>query len=89
MALEALHRLRGTTVSRDWDARCAIRMSNIILRDAQNAKVLNDAAWILAVFKRVPLHDPMRAKELATKACELTQYKSAASLDTLACAHAA
>jgi len=52
-------------------------------------KPVNDLAWVLATAAESSVRDPKRALELATKACQMTQYKNWNSLDTLAAAHAA
>jgi Tfp pilus assembly protein PilF len=51
--------------------------------------VLNNLAWIRAAHPNPQLREPNRAIQLATKACELTQHKEPAVLDTLAVAYAA
>ncbi|MDZ7618318.1 MAG: tetratricopeptide repeat protein [Patescibacteria group bacterium] len=50
--------------------------------------LLNNFAWVLATSPQETLRDGKRAVELATKACELTEYKQAHILSTLASAHA-
>ena len=54
-----------------------------------SANVLNNLAWLLAAVDDVSIQDANRAIELAQRACELTDYKDAAILDTLAVAYAA
>ena len=49
---------------------------------------LNNLAWVLCTSPTDKLRDPKRAIELAKKACELTEYKAAHILSTLAAAHA-
>lgn len=49
---------------------------------------LNNLAWVLCTSPTDELRDPKRAIELATKACELTEYKAAHILSTLAAAYA-
>ena len=49
---------------------------------------LNNLAWVLATSPREKLRDGKRALELATKACELTNYRAGHILSTLAAAHA-
>ena len=48
----------------------------------------NDLAWILATCPDPKHRDGKRAVELATKACELTDWKNAYAIDTLAAAYA-
>ena len=50
--------------------------------------VLNNLAWILATHENSSFRDGARAVQLAEKACTLSGYKSAISLDTLAAAYA-
>jgi len=50
--------------------------------------LLNNFAWVLATSPDDKLRDGKRALELATKACELTEYKPAFMLSTLAAAYA-
>jgi len=49
---------------------------------------LNNLAWVLATSPDEKLRDGKRALALATEACELTQYKAAHILSTLAAAYA-
>jgi tetratricopeptide (TPR) repeat protein len=49
--------------------------------------VLNNLAWVLATSTDEKLRDGKRALELATKACELTEYKVSHILSTLAAAY--
>jgi Flp pilus assembly protein TadD len=48
----------------------------------------NELAWLLSTASQQKIRDGGRAVELATKACELTGYKDAGCLDTLAAAYA-
>lgn len=50
--------------------------------------ILNNLAWVLATSPDDKLRDGKRAIELATLACELTEYKAAYILSTLAAAYA-
>ena len=50
--------------------------------------VLNNLAWILATHPDAEVRDGAEAVRLAERACELTQYKLPAMLDTLATAYA-
>lgn len=50
--------------------------------------LLNNLAWVLATSPDENLRDGKRAIELATKACELTDYKADHILSTLASAYA-
>jgi len=57
------------------------------LRPADTA-LLNNLAWVLATSPEGTLRDGKRAVELATQACELTDYKTPHILSTLAAAFA-
>src|SRR5580700_2792973 len=50
---------------------------------------LNDLAWMLATSKDSRVRDGRRAVAIATKACSLSNWKNAFSIDTLAAAAAA
>jgi len=50
--------------------------------------VLNNLAWVLATSPDEKLRDGKRAIKLATKACELTEYKAPHILSTLAAGYA-
>lgn len=54
----------------------------------KDSSVLNNLAWVLATSPEPSLRDGKRAVELATKAAELTDYKAAHILSTLAAAYA-
>ncbi|MCF7956734.1 MAG: hypothetical protein K9M75_13105, partial [Phycisphaerae bacterium] len=55
----------------------------------QRSEVLNNLAWLRAVYNGRNSFDPSKAVKHALKACELTQYKKANYIDTLAIAYAA
>jgi Flp pilus assembly protein TadD len=54
----------------------------------KSALAYNDYAWLLATCPQADLRDGRKAVEYATKACTLSQWKDAPSLDTLAAADA-
>ena len=56
--------------------------------EPDNPGTLNNLAWVLATSPEDELRDGKRALELAKKACELTDYKQAHILSTLASAYA-
>jgi len=56
--------------------------------DSKDSGVLNNLAWVLATSPDEKLRDGKRALELAKQACELTDYKEAHILSTLAAAYA-
>jgi Zn-dependent protease with chaperone function len=55
---------------------------------SRSAEAHNALAWILATSPRDALRDGARAKQLALAACELSGWKEAYIIDTLAAAHA-
>lgn len=57
-------------------------------REPNNNGVLNNLAWVLATSPDDSLRDGKRALELATKACDVTEYQQAHILSTLAAAYA-
>lgn len=61
---------------------------DIIQADPQNALGYNNKAWLLAICPDAKHRDGKKAVELATKACEMTNWKNAGHLDTLAAAYA-
>jgi tetratricopeptide (TPR) repeat protein len=52
-------------------------------------EVLTNLAWILATTKNGNIYNPDEAVKYAKRGCELTDYKQAESLDTLAVTYAA
>ena len=56
--------------------------------EPEDTAILNNLAWVLATSPQAELRDGKRAVELATKACELTEYKLPHILSTLAAAFA-
>lgn len=56
--------------------------------EADDTAILNNLAWVLATSPQADLRDGKRAVELATKACELTEYKLPHILSTLAASFA-
>lgn len=60
----------------------------IVKAEPDNSGALNNLAWTLATSTDDSLRDGKRALELATKACEVTKYKAAHILSTLASAYA-
>jgi tetratricopeptide (TPR) repeat protein len=56
--------------------------------EPDDTAILNNLAWVLATSPEEKLRDGKRAVELATKACELTEYKLPHILSTLAAAFA-
>ena len=56
--------------------------------EPEDTTILNNLAWVLATSPDEKLRDGKRAVELATKACELTDYKLPHILSTLAASFA-
>ena len=56
--------------------------------DPKDAGAIDGAAWVLATAPDAKLRDAKRAIALATKACEMTQWKKGSYVDTLAAAYA-
>ncbi|HIF30800.1 MAG TPA: tetratricopeptide repeat protein [Planctomycetes bacterium] len=54
----------------------------------ENSGILNNFAWVLATSTDDKVRNGKRAIELATKACEVTEYKEAHILSTLASGYA-
>jgi tetratricopeptide (TPR) repeat protein len=59
-----------------------------LLPPSKSAEAHNHVAWLLATAAQPGIRDGRRALESALKACELTQWKNAAFIDTLAAAYA-
>jgi len=70
----------------DFDAVLKLREDEEL--DESDVNVLNNFAWVLATSPVDNLRDGSRAVELATKACEITEYKKAYILSTLAACYA-
>jgi tetratricopeptide (TPR) repeat protein len=62
--------------------------TSILRVDPKDARALSTLARYLAACPEAKYRDGKRAVELATKACELSKWKYANHLDTLAAAHA-
>ena len=82
-------RNRGNAWSNKKDYDKAIAdFTEAIRLDPKYASAFNGLAWTLATCPEAKYRDGKRAVELATKACELTGWKAAGDLDTLAAAYA-
>jgi tetratricopeptide (TPR) repeat protein len=87
--LPALHN-RGQAHARKGDHARALADNQAALAvDPDNARTLNNLAWLWATCPRDDLRDGPRAVEAATRACEQTGWQQPGCLDTLACAYAA
>ena len=60
----------------------------LLKQEPEDDSILNNFAWVLATSPDDKLRDGQRAIKLATKACEVTEYKKAHILSTLAAAYA-
>lgn len=74
----AAHEAAGNTAAAVADCYEALK------RDPADADTLNRLAWLLAT--KPDVKDATRAKELATRACELSGWSNADHIDTLATA---
>lgn len=54
----------------------------------ESSMAYNNLAWLLATCPQAEFRDGKKAVDYATKACDLSQWKDPASLDTLASAYA-
>jgi tetratricopeptide (TPR) repeat protein len=71
----------------DWEAAIADHRRALALAE-DTAAAQNALAWLLATAPSPEFRKGVEAIDLATKACESTQWKIAEYLDTLAAAHA-
>ena len=69
-------------------ARALAQADAAIRLDPKDADSLNSKAWILATWPESKLRDGAKAVAAATRACELTEWKNSAYLDSLAAAYA-
>jgi Flp pilus assembly protein TadD len=84
-----LHELRADAYLRVGKQAEAIADYESALKlQPDRSTILNNLAWVLATSPDDKLRDGKRALELATKACEVTDYKQAHILSTLAAAYA-
>jgi tetratricopeptide (TPR) repeat protein len=80
---------RAVAWGRKAEYRKALKDYEEVMKvDAEDAAGPNGAAWLLATCPDEDVRDGMRAVKLATKACELTEWKNPNYVDTLAAAHA-
>ena len=82
--------LPGRCVRGPWEVAAAIRdYLEALKRDPHHAATFNQLGWVWATCPDESLRNGERAKECATRACELTDWVEPGYLDTLAAAHAA
>lgn len=82
-------RLRGDTyLTIGKHAEAIADFAKVLELNPEESGVLNNYAWTLATSPMDDLRDGKRAIELATKACEVTEFKKAHILSTLGAAYA-
>jgi tetratricopeptide (TPR) repeat protein len=82
-------RARADTLLSVGKHKEAIDDYEILIKQApKDDGILNNFAWVLATSPKDELRDGQRALKMATEACELTEYKEAHILSTLASAYA-
>jgi tetratricopeptide (TPR) repeat protein len=82
-------RARADTLLSVGKHKEAIDDYEILIKQApKDDGILNNFAWVLATSPEDALRDGKRALTMATEACELTEYKKAHILSTLASAYA-
>lgn len=85
---------RGSIFLRQRKLKQAIKDYNAAVAEIDQLEpeirhsVLNSIAWLRATSPQQSLRDGKKAVSEATRACELTEWKDRAYLDTLAAAHA-
>jgi tetratricopeptide (TPR) repeat protein len=85
----ACYRNRGVMLVRVGDFRRAISdFERCLELEPDGTANLSALAWVLATCPAEGIRDGSRAVELAQRACELTNWKDATMLDTLAAAYA-
>jgi tetratricopeptide (TPR) repeat protein len=83
------HASRGYACFQEHEYRKALDDYNEAIRlDTADVNALNGSAWIWSTCPDIRYRDGRKAVEAARKACELTNWKDAMSIDTLAAASA-
>lgn len=82
------YRLRGQAFQGKKEYRLAIADYDQAIRQRPRAAYYNQLAWLLATCPEAELRDGKRAVALATRACELSDWKEGGMIDTLAAANA-
>jgi tetratricopeptide (TPR) repeat protein len=80
-----LEREEAEQTLNDWQE--AFEVKRRVLGE-EDPNMLNGIAWLLATSPRADLRNGTKAIEYATRACELTKWKNANIIDTLAAAYA-
>jgi tetratricopeptide (TPR) repeat protein len=86
--LNALRGRADALLSVGKQAEAVADYEKVLALDAKDTEVLNNFAWLLATSPDAKLRNGKRALDLATRAAELTSYKQAHILSTLAAAYA-
>ena len=92
-AIDALVRQQSVGGRVAWEFkgeydRAIADYNEVIRLDPNLAMAYSNKAWLLATCADAQYRDGAKAVELATKACELTNWQSADCLGALAAAHA-
>lgn len=83
------HRGRGDAALAIGDHKSALAdLERALELEPENDSVLNNLAWLLATSPDEAIRDGRRAIDIATKACERTEWKESHILSTLAAAYA-
>jgi len=86
--LEEAAKLYARAVRTDSRDNLSRGLLGLILKARGKAEAINALAWTLATSANAAFRDGARAIDLAQKACELTDWRSAGAMDTLAAAYA-
>ncbi len=78
----------GTFLLAGMHPEAAAEYEKAVKLEPKNALALNNLAWLYCTSPEDGVRDPARAMELATRACELTDYKNPGYLSTLGAAYA-
>lgn len=84
----AYHLRADTYLSKGMRKKAIADYERALRFDANNSGVLNNLAWLMATAPEDELRDGDKALHLATQACEITHYRQAHILSTLASAYA-
>ncbi len=74
-------------VTKDLD-NAIVDFNNVLASEPGNTQALNSLAWFMATWPDAKYRNGKKSIELATKACELSDWKNVAIIDTLAAAYA-
>jgi Tfp pilus assembly protein PilF len=86
--VNALRGRADALLSMGKQAEAIADYEKVLALDPKDAEVLNNFAWVLATSPEEKLRNGKRALDLATRSAELTSYKQAHILSTLAAAYA-